>query len=137
MSQSCADACELTEGLSADLLNTRAAGELMSLTLLQYQGRDWHGHLRLHGDAPEFFSFCLTCDADAAVTVDLSVHVTCTASRLLLSLFSPCWIVNRTSRVLRYRADDVTVKHPANNRDVILFSFRKKNLLSKNKVRTN
>lgn len=84
---------------------------------------------------PEFLAVCLTCDSDTNVTVDVSVHVTRTASRLLLSLFSPYWIINKTSRVLQYRAEDVSVKHPADYRDIILFSFRKKNVFSKSKVR--
>lgn len=40
----------------------------------------------------------------------------------------------RLPRVLQYRAEDVNVKHPADCRDIILFSFRKKNLFSKSKV---
>lgn len=107
----------------------------MSLVLMRYQGRDWHGHLRVEQEMPEFFAVCLTCDSDTNVTVDVSVHVTRTASRLLLSLFSPYWIINKTSRVLQYRAEDVSFKHPADCRDIFLFSFRKKNLFSKNKVR--
>uniref|UniRef100_A0A3Q1EA20 Vacuolar protein sorting-associated protein 13 VPS13 adaptor binding domain-containing protein n=1 Tax=Acanthochromis polyacanthus TaxID=80966 RepID=A0A3Q1EA20_9TELE len=68
------------------------------------------------------------------LTIDVSVHVTRTAGRLLLSLFSPYWIINKTSRVLQYRSEDVSVKHPADYRDIVLFSFRKKNLFSKSKI---
>lgn len=107
----------------------------MSLVLMRYQGRDWHGHVRIEQEMPEFFSVCLTCDSDTDMTVDVSIHVTRTTSRLLLSVFSPYWIINKTSRVLQYRAEDVSVKHPADYRDIILFSFRKKNLFSKSKVR--
>lgn len=83
----------------------------------------------------EFFATCLTCDSDTNMTVDVSVHVTRTTSRLVLSLFSPYWIINKTSRVLQYRAEDISVKHPADYRDIVLFSFRKKTLFSKSKVR--
>lgn len=107
----------------------------MSLVLMRYQGRDWHGHVRIEQEMPEFFAVCLTCDSDTNMTADVSIHVTRTTSRLLLSLFSPYWIINKTSRVLQYRAEDVSVKHPADYRDIILFSFRKKNLFSKSKVR--
>ncbi|XP_038556520.1 vacuolar protein sorting-associated protein 13C isoform X2 [Micropterus salmoides] len=129
-----ADTYELQEGSTSDLLNARVSGEIMSLVLMRYQGRDWHGHLRVEQEMPEFFAVCLTCDSDTNVTVDVSVHVTRTASRLLLSLFSPYWIINKTSRVLQYRAEDVSFKHPADCRDIFLFSFRKKNLFSKNKL---
>ncbi|XP_028257848.1 vacuolar protein sorting-associated protein 13C isoform X2 [Parambassis ranga] len=134
MMENSADSYELLEGSTSDLLNARVTGEIVSLVLMRYQGRDWHGHVRIEQEMPEFFSMCLTCDSDVNMTVDVSLHVTRTASRLLLSLFSPYWIINKTSRVLQYRADDVSVKHPADYRDVILFSFRKKNLFSKNKL---
>uniref|UniRef100_A0A671VVB0 Vacuolar protein sorting 13 homolog C n=1 Tax=Sparus aurata TaxID=8175 RepID=A0A671VVB0_SPAAU len=134
MMESSADSYELQEGSTSDLLNARVSGEIMSLVLMRYQGRDWHGHIRIEKESPEFFAVCLTCDSDTSMTLDVSVHVTRTASRLLLSLFSPYWIINKTSRVLQYRAEDVNVKHPADCRDIILFSFRKKNLFSKSKL---
>ncbi|XP_072235878.1 intermembrane lipid transfer protein VPS13C isoform X2 [Leuresthes tenuis] len=132
--ESSADSYELQEGCASDLLNARFAGEVMSLVLIQYQGRDWHGHIQIKQELPEFFALRLTCESDTSMTVDLNVHVTRTASRLLLSLFSPYWIINKTSRVLQYRAEDVSVKHPADYRDIILFSFRNKNLFSKSKI---
>ncbi|XP_068186348.1 intermembrane lipid transfer protein VPS13C isoform X2 [Antennarius striatus] len=134
MMENSADSFELQDGCTSDLLNARVSGEIMSLVLMRYQGRDWHGHFRIKQEMPEFFMVSLTCDSDTNMTVDVSVHVMRTASRLLLSLFSPYWIVNKTSRVLQYRAEDVSVKHPADCRDVLLFSFRKKNLFSKNKL---
>ncbi|XP_075939319.1 intermembrane lipid transfer protein VPS13C isoform X3 [Anarhichas minor] len=134
MMESSADSYELQEGSTSDLLNARVSGEIMSLVLMRYQGRDWHGHVRIEQEMPEFLATCLVCDSDPNATVDVSVHVTRTASRLVLSLFSPYWIINKTSRVLQYRAEDVSVKHPADYRDIILFSFRKKNLFSKSKL---
>ncbi|XP_029943561.1 vacuolar protein sorting-associated protein 13C [Salarias fasciatus] len=132
--ESSADSRELPEGGASDLLNARVSGEIVSLVLMRYQGRDWHGHVRLDPDLPEFFALCLSCDSDRNLTVDVSVHVTRTGGRLLLSLFSPYWIINKTSRVLQYRAEDTSVKHPADFRDVVLFSFKKRNLFSKNKI---
>ena len=133
--QSSADSYELQEGGTSDLLNARVAGEIMSLVLMRYQGRDWHGHVRIRQEMPEFFTLSLACDSDSNLTVEVSVHVTRTTSQLLLSLFSPYWIINKTSRVLQYRAEDVSVKHPADFRDIVLFSFKKKTVFSKSKVR--
>lgn len=134
-SQSSADSYDLPEGSTADLLNARVAGEIVSLVLIRYQGRDWHGHIRIQQELAEFFNVCLVCELDASMTVDVSVHVMRTASCVTLSLFSPYWIINKTSRVLQYRAENVSLKHPADFRDIVLFSFRKKNLFSKSKVR--
>ncbi|XP_039984071.1 vacuolar protein sorting-associated protein 13C [Xiphias gladius] len=134
MMESSADSYELQEGSTSDLLTARVSGEILSLVLMRYQGRDWHGHVRIKQDMSEFFATCLTCDSDTNMTVDVSVHVTRTTSRLVLSLFSPYWIINKTSRVLQYRAEDISVKHPADYRDIVLFSFRKKTLFSKSKL---
>ncbi|XP_015257486.1 PREDICTED: vacuolar protein sorting-associated protein 13C, partial [Cyprinodon variegatus] len=129
-----ANVYELQEGTTSDLLNARLSGEIMSLALLQYQGRGWHGHIQITRELPEFFAVSLTCDTDASLSVDVSIHVTKTKSRLLLSLFSPYWIINKTSRVLQYRSEDVMYKHPAEYRDVVLFSFKKSNLFTKSKT---
>lgn len=133
--QNSSDIYQLDEGSTSDLLNARLSGEIMSLALTQYQGRGWHGHIQINRELPEFFAVCLTCDTDASLTVDISVHVTKSTSRLLLSLFSPYWIINKTSRVLQYKSQDVIFKHPAEYRDVVLFSFKKSNLFTKSKVR--
>lgn len=133
--QNSADSYNLPEGSISDLLNARLSGELVSLALVKYQGRDWHGHFRIQQEMPEFFDVCLTCESTTDVTVDVSLHVRRTANRLVLSLFSPYWIINKTSRVLQYRAENITVKHPADYRDVILFSFRRKKLFTENQVR--
>uniref|UniRef100_H2L4E9 Vacuolar protein sorting 13 homolog C n=1 Tax=Oryzias latipes TaxID=8090 RepID=H2L4E9_ORYLA len=109
--------------------------ELVSLALIRYQGHDWHGHFRIQQEMPEFFDVCLTCESTTNVTVDVSLHVRRTENCLLLSLFSPYWIINKTSRVLQYQAENVTVKHPGDYRDVILFSFRRKKLFTENQVK--
>lgn len=134
-SQSSADSYDLPEGSTADLLNARLGGEILSLVLIRYQGRDWHGHIRIQQELAEFFSVCLVCELDPSMTVDIGVHAMRTASCVTLSLLSPYWIINKTCRVLQYRAENISLKHPADFRDIVLFSFRKKNLFSKSKVR--
>ncbi|XP_077376530.1 intermembrane lipid transfer protein VPS13C isoform X2 [Festucalex cinctus] len=134
MMENSADSYELSEGSTSDLLNARVRGEIVSLVLLRYQGRDWHGHLRVDRDMPDFLAVRLTCDSDVSAALDLSVHAAPAPGRLLLSVFSPFWIINKTQRVLRYRADDVDLKHPADLRDIVLFSFRRKNILANNKL---
>uniref|UniRef100_A0A8K9XTQ8 Vacuolar protein sorting 13 homolog C n=1 Tax=Oncorhynchus mykiss TaxID=8022 RepID=A0A8K9XTQ8_ONCMY len=125
---------ELQEGSTADVLNARIGGEIMEMVLVKYQGRNWSGRIRIAQDTQEFFPVCFTCDSAEKLTVDLSVHAARLHGRLTLAVFSPYWIVNKTSRVLQYRAEDVSVKHASDFRDVVLFSFKKKNIFSKNKL---
>ncbi|KAM4748951.1 intermembrane lipid transfer protein VPS13C [Rhinophrynus dorsalis] len=129
-----ADAHELAEGSSSDVLHSRINGEIMELVLVKYQGRNWNGHFRVHEGLPEFFPICFTANTTELMTVDLYVHVKRIGNRMVLSVYSPYWIINKTSRVLQYRAEDIHVKHPSDYRDVILFSFKKKNIFSKNKI---
>ncbi|XP_032273581.1 vacuolar protein sorting-associated protein 13C isoform X1 [Phoca vitulina] len=129
-----AETHELTEGSAADVLHSRISGEIMELVLMKYQGRNWNGHFRLCDTLPEFFLVCFSSDSTEMMSVDLSIHVKRIGSRMVLSVFSPYWLINKTSRVLQYRSEDIHVKHPADFRDIILFSFKKKNIFSKNKV---
>ncbi|KAK3562082.1 hypothetical protein QTP86_027175 [Hemibagrus guttatus] len=125
---------ELLEGGTADLLNASIMGEIMELALLKYQGRNWSSHVKIIPDMPELFPVCFTSDTSERLTVDVYAHTSRVAGRLIVSIFSPYWIINKTARVLQYRAEDIYVKHPADFRDVILFSFKKKNIFSKNKL---
>ncbi|XP_053128095.1 intermembrane lipid transfer protein VPS13C isoform X2 [Hemicordylus capensis] len=129
-----AEAHELPEGSTADVLHSRISGEIMELVLIKYQGKNWNGHLRINDALPEFFPVCFTSNSADVMTVDLYIHVRKVGSRLVLSVYSPYWIINKTSRVLQYRAEDVHVKHAADYRDIVLFSFKKKNIFSKNKI---
>lgn len=132
--QGTAEARELLEGSAADVLHSRIAQEIMELVLVKYQGKNWNGHFKIHDGMPEFFPVCFTSDSAKAMTVDIYIHTRRIGSRMILSVFSPYWIINKTSRVLQYQAEDIHVKHPADYRDIVLFSFKKKNIFSKNKV---
>ncbi|CAO2634463.1 Intermembrane lipid transfer protein VPS13C [Lemmus lemmus] len=129
-----AETQELAEGSAADVLHSRISGEIMELVLVKYLGKNWSGHFRICDTLPEFFLVCFSSDTAEAMTVDLSVHVRRLGCRVELSVFSPYWLINKTSRVLQYCSEDIHVKHPADFRDIILFSFKKKNIFSKNKV---
>ncbi|CAM9405577.1 unnamed protein product [Bubo scandiacus] len=129
-----AEARELMEGSAADVFHSRISGEIMELVLIKYQGKDWNGHLKIRDGMPEFFCVCFTSHSAAVMTVDIYIHTRRIGSRMILSVFSPYWIINKTSRILQYRAEDTHVKHPADYRDIVLFSFKKKNIFSKNKI---
>lgn len=109
-------------------------GEIMELVLVKYQGRNWNCHVKILPDMPELFPVCFSSDTSENLTVNVYAHTTHMAGQLIISIFSPYWIINKTARVLQYRAEDIHVKHPSDLRDVILFSFKKKNIFSKNKV---
>ncbi|KAM7010642.1 intermembrane lipid transfer protein VPS13C [Passerculus sandwichensis] len=125
---------ELTEGSTADVFHSRISGEIMELVLLKYQGKDWHGHLKICDGMCEFFPVRFVSHSASELAVDVYIHARRVGGHMVLSVFSPYWIINKTSRVLQYRAEDTHVKHPADYRDIVLFSFKKKNIFSKNKI---
>ncbi|MGH0128064.1 UNVERIFIED_CONTAM: hypothetical protein FKN15_036109 [Acipenser sinensis] len=129
-----AETHELAEGSSADVHSARISGEIMELVLVKYQGRNWSGHMKIHEGLPEFFLVCFTSNSLDSLSVDLSVHVGRASGQMVLSVFSPYWIINKTSRVLQYRAEEIQIKHPSDFQDVLHFSFKKENIFSKNKV---
>uniref|UniRef100_A0A9J8B830 Vacuolar protein sorting 13 homolog C n=1 Tax=Cyprinus carpio carpio TaxID=630221 RepID=A0A9J8B830_CYPCA len=114
------DFYELQEGSAADVLNSNVGGEIMELVLIKYQGRNWTGHMRISKEMPEFLSISFTCDPPEGLTVDLCVHVSRVSGKMVLSVYSPYWIINKTSRVLQYRAEDTYVKHPSDFRDILV-----------------
>uniref|UniRef100_A0A8C1KKI0 Vacuolar protein sorting 13 homolog C n=1 Tax=Cyprinus carpio TaxID=7962 RepID=A0A8C1KKI0_CYPCA len=114
------DFYELQEGSAADVLNSNVGGEIMELVLIKYQGRNWTGHMRISKEMPEFLSISFTCDPPEGLTVDLCVHVSRVSGKMVLSVYSPYWIINKTSRVLQYRAEDTYVKHPSDFRDIFV-----------------
>ncbi|XP_063044698.1 intermembrane lipid transfer protein VPS13C isoform X2 [Engraulis encrasicolus] len=128
---------EVPEGGMSDILNCQATGEIVELMLLNYHGRNWSGRMTIEERAvekEELLSVSLISQTEENMVVELQVHASKSSRCLTLSFFSPYWIINKTSRVLQYKAEDVHVKHPADFRDVILFSFKKKNFFSKNKL---
>ncbi|XP_064421924.1 intermembrane lipid transfer protein VPS13C isoform X2 [Latimeria chalumnae] len=129
-----AETYELAEGSSADVLQSRISGEIMELVLIKYQGRNWNGHIKICPGLSEFFPVCFTSDSQDRMILDLSIHAQQVGGGLILSVFSPYWIINRTGRVLQYRAEEIHMKHPADQRDIVLFSFKRKTIFSKNKI---
>uniref|UniRef100_A0A8C5V364 Vacuolar protein sorting 13 homolog C n=1 Tax=Microcebus murinus TaxID=30608 RepID=A0A8C5V364_MICMU len=82
-------------------------------------------------------SCVFSSDSTEVMTVDLSVHTRRIGSRMVLSVFSPYWLINKTSRVLQYRSEDIHVKHPADFRDIIYSLSRRRTFLVQLKISTS
>lgn len=80
-----------------------------------------------------FASFRCVSDLDKT-ELDIAVHVTYTTGQTIIAIHSPYWMVNKTGRMLQYKADDIHRKHPADNKKPLLFSFKPKNFIQNNKV---
>lgn len=67
--------------------------------------------------------------------LDIAVHVKYDPGQTVVAIHSPYWMVNKTSRLLQYKADDIHRKHPLDYDMPLLFSFKPRNFLQNNKVR--
>lgn len=67
--------------------------------------------------------------------LDIAVHVKYDPGQTVIAIHSPYWMVNKTGRLLQYKADDIHRKHPLDYDMPLLFSFKPRNFLRNNKVR--
>uniref|UniRef100_A0A671TBM1 Vacuolar protein sorting 13 homolog A n=1 Tax=Sinocyclocheilus anshuiensis TaxID=1608454 RepID=A0A671TBM1_9TELE len=67
--------------------------------------------------------------------LNIAVHVKKEEGQLVVAIHSPYWMVNKTGRLLQYKADDIHRKHPKDYDMPLLFSFKPRNFLQNNKIR--
>uniref|UniRef100_A0A8B9KTF7 Vacuolar protein sorting 13 homolog A n=1 Tax=Astyanax mexicanus TaxID=7994 RepID=A0A8B9KTF7_ASTMX len=115
----------------------------LELKLLGYLQQDWvaHYHLRNDHDEINFITFRSALQDDdvdgesSRAELDIAVHVKKEAGQAVVAVHSPYWMVNKTGRLLQYKADDIHRKHPKDYDMPLLFSFKPRNFLQNNKVR--
>lgn len=69
--------------------------------------------------------------------LDIAVHVKYDLGQMAVAIHSPYWMVNKTRRLLQYKADDIHRKHPLDYDMPLLFSFKPRYFLKNNKVKRN
>ncbi|XP_071444778.1 intermembrane lipid transfer protein Vps13 isoform X2 [Hetaerina americana] len=103
-----------------------------------YLEREWSYQEEIMLNQPEISVWTFkSYDAMKDATLDLGVHAGKSGGTLELSLFSPCWMVNKTGYLLTYRAaDDQTnvLYHPADLKSPILFGAKGKAFFGKKKI---
>lgn len=67
--------------------------------------------------------------------LDIAVHVKNDLGQTVVAIHSPYWMVNKTGRLLQYKADDIHRKHPLDYDMPLLFSFKPRYFLRNNKVK--
>uniref|UniRef100_A0A8K9UQ46 Vacuolar protein sorting 13 homolog A n=1 Tax=Oncorhynchus mykiss TaxID=8022 RepID=A0A8K9UQ46_ONCMY len=126
----------LMDGHSAQLHTAIMDQSSLELRLLDYLGQDWQAHYGLCGDLDEitFIVFSSLGEGKRA-ELDIAVHVKYDAGQTEVAIHSPYWMVNKTGRLLQYKADDIHRKHAMDYDMPLLFSFKPHNFLQNNKVR--
>ncbi|XP_061117583.1 vacuolar protein sorting-associated protein 13A isoform X1 [Conger conger] len=132
----------LQEGHSAQLHAAVMDRSRLQLRLLDYLSQDWQGEYALRTAQEEIaFTAFRSLAPDSAqlspegAELDIAVHVTYDPGQTVVAVHSPYWMVNKTDRLLQYKADDIHRKHPRDYDRPLLFSFKPRNFLQNNKVR--
>lgn len=133
----------LKEGHSSQLHTAVTDNPSLELKLLGYLQQDWEAecHLRSDHDEISFITFhsCSPSEEEVdgfavKVELDIAVHVKKEVGQVVVAIHSPYWMVNKTGRLLQYKADDIHRKHPKDYDMPLLFSFKPRNFLQNNKV---
>uniref|UniRef100_A0A4W5L2E6 Vacuolar protein sorting 13 homolog A n=1 Tax=Hucho hucho TaxID=62062 RepID=A0A4W5L2E6_9TELE len=96
----------------------------LELRLLDYLGQDWKAHYGLRGDQDEITFIVLgEVGERKRAELDIAVHVKYDAGLTEVAIHSPYWMVNKTGRLLQYKADDIHRKHAMDYDMPLLFSF--------------
>ncbi|KAF4804806.1 vacuolar protein sorting 13 A [Turdus rufiventris] len=125
----------LQEGCSAQIHNAVLDQTKLDLQLLNYLDQNWRSEYHIKSNLPEISFTTFHCVTELDKTeLDIGVHVTYTAGQMIIAIHSPYWMVNKTGRMLQYKADGIHRKHPPDYKKPLLFSFQPKNFLQNNKV---
>ncbi|CAN9513170.1 unnamed protein product [Ophioblennius macclurei] len=136
----------LNPGHSTQLQTAVIDKSSLELRLLDYMAQDWAAEYSLHSDQEEItfivFQSLRAEDEDDGEgeeskrpELDIAVHVKNDPGQMVIAIHSPYWMVNKTGRLLQYKADDIHRKHPLDYEMPLLFSFKPRYFLRNNKVR--
>lgn len=107
----------------------------LELYLLNYLDKNWNSEYYIRANQQEISFITFTCVTDLDKTdLDIGVHVTYATGQVIIAIHSPYWMVNKTGRMLQYKADGIHRKHPPDCKMPYLFSFQPKHFYQNNKV---
>ncbi|XP_061483494.1 intermembrane lipid transfer protein VPS13A isoform X2 [Rhineura floridana] len=125
----------LENGCSSQIHNAVLDQSKLKLHLLNYLDKNWIAeyHIQTNQQEINFITFSCITDVDRT-ELDIAVHVTYATGQVIIAIHSPYWMVNKTGRMLQYKADGIHRKHPPDYKMPLLFSFQPKHFYRNNKV---
>uniref|UniRef100_A0A8C5L643 Vacuolar protein sorting 13A n=1 Tax=Jaculus jaculus TaxID=51337 RepID=A0A8C5L643_JACJA len=107
----------------------------LHLKLLNYLNHDWKSEYHIKPNQQDISFINFTCITEMEKTdLDIAVHMTYNTGQTIVAFHSPYWMVNKTGRMLQYKADGIHRKHPPNYNKPVLFSFQPNHFFNNNKV---
>lgn len=106
--------------------------------LIQYLEKDWSCTTEISEDHEEYATWTFTSyDSAAKMDMDLGVRFQDRYGSLMLTIYSPFWMINKTGLMLSYKTNTESVNvlyHPPEYNGPILFSFREKFFFDKKRA---
>ncbi|KAM6183629.1 intermembrane lipid transfer protein VPS13A isoform 1-T1 [Erethizon dorsatum] len=125
----------LNEGQLAQICAVQMDKARLHLKLLDYLNHDWKGEYHIRSNQEDISFITFTCVTEMEKTdLDIAIHMTYNTGQTVVAFHSPYWMVNKTGRMLQYKADGIHRKHPPNYKKPVLFSFQPNNFFNNNKV---
>ncbi|MBZ3869700.1 Vacuolar protein sorting-associated protein 13A [Sciurus carolinensis] len=125
----------LNEGHSAQVYTVQVDKAKLHLKLLDYLNHDWKSEFYIKSNQQDISFISFACVTDMEKTeLDIAIHMTYNTGQTIVAFHSPYWMVNKTSRMLQYKADGIHRKHPPNYKKPVLFSFQPNHFFNTNKV---
>ncbi|KAK2501172.1 hypothetical protein MC885_017742 [Smutsia gigantea] len=125
----------LNEGCTAQICTAQLDKAKLHLKLLDYLNHDWKSEYHIKPNQQDISFINFTCVTEIEKTdLDIAIHMTYNTGQTVVAFHSPYWMVNKTGRMLQYKADGIHRKHPPNYKKPVLFSFQPKNFFNNNKV---
>uniref|UniRef100_A0A1A9WMW5 Vacuolar protein sorting-associated protein 13 n=1 Tax=Glossina brevipalpis TaxID=37001 RepID=A0A1A9WMW5_9MUSC len=110
-------------------------GNYLVIRMIQYLEKDWSCTTEIPENHPQFTSWKFhSYDSESTMALDLYVRFDDRFGSLVITIFSPFWLVNKTGLMLSYKTDNESVDvlyHPSEYTGPILYAFRGKNLFEK------
>uniref|UniRef100_A0A2K5EP98 Vacuolar protein sorting 13 homolog A n=1 Tax=Aotus nancymaae TaxID=37293 RepID=A0A2K5EP98_AOTNA len=125
----------LSEGHSAQICTVQLDKARLHLKLLDYLNHDWKSEYHIKPNQQDISFLNFTCITEMEKTdLDIAVHMTYNTGQTVVAFHSPYWMVNKTGRMLQYKADGIHRKHPPDYKKPVLFSFQPNHFFNNNKV---
>lgn len=108
------------------------------IKLPNYLEKDWSCRGEILANPPEFSVWSFeSFDSAQKVIMDLGMHTSYEHGSIIMALYCPFWMLNKTGLMLSYRSGEDYLNvlyHPENFKGPILFSFRSKVFFGKKKA---
>ncbi|XP_049842368.1 LOW QUALITY PROTEIN: intermembrane lipid transfer protein Vps13-like [Schistocerca gregaria] len=144
----------LKPGHRAQVATAEPGSSVIIIRIPEYLEKEWMAKHEVQANPPEFAVWTFdSYDSVQKVSMDLGIHTVHKNGSLVMSLYCPFWMLNKTGMMLSYRKSRKTEKnessgsplkqsdettnvlyHPDDFKGPILFSFRAKAFFGKKKA---